>query len=485
MAGCSFACTDVTGIYEQKYPVGKGLQGRFMYVEDGKLKWLLASFDFAGTFRQSCTAWRQKIALATGIPYSNIWFHELQIHAAPVSFEPESEPCNRLAEICIPVILQMMEDALEAEVSYVLPDMGEKFSMNREQYIPGLGGVTVWAGLQMDPEGRPFTQNTDSMLLDGYKPELPALKEPVWFDRPVDPQGALMVFRSNTGRILGTLSRFAAHPDVAVLFESMGVTDQYRYHFDWPGYLREYIDSRIGGVGVYINGPCANLSVKKGFQGMETYEACDREARRIGREIGERLVGEWLKWAPPWSKVCLKGILSETAALAIRSSIPKSRADTADSTGLSRAAQALKEAIESNASPARIKNLIDEKYHQSILPTLVKEWAGFTDEELKNRRAPAEIVAAALNGLLFVGLPGECLTETGAWIKAQTAGNQVLVMDQVNGYMGYMATPEAMDEGGYTFWGSWMERTEERVLRKTAINLVRQLWQQEEYSTSG
>lgn len=86
------------------------------------------------------------------------------------------------------------------------------------------------------------------------------------------------------GKPIGTLSRFAGHPDVAVLFELRGVNDQYKFNFDWPGYLSEKLERDLGGTSIYLNGPCADLTVKKGFDGMDTYEVCAAEARRIGED---------------------------------------------------------------------------------------------------------------------------------------------------------------------------------------------------------
>lgn len=76
------------------------------------------------------------------------------------------------------------------------------------------------------------------MLLRGYDPKLPVFDKPIYFDNPVDPRAYLFVFRDENGKVIGTVSRFAAHPDVAVLFEHLGGHD-YHYDYDWPGYLSE------------------------------------------------------------------------------------------------------------------------------------------------------------------------------------------------------------------------------------------------------
>jgi hypothetical protein len=67
------------------------------------------------------------------------------------------------------------------------------------------------------------------------------------------------------------------------------------------------------------------------------------------------------------------------------------------------------------------------------------------------------------------------LTETCQWIKAQSIGNKLVVLDQVNGYMGYMVTSEAYDQGGYSYWGSILRRDSERIMKKSALELIRSL----------
>lgn len=476
MGKCSFEKITVNDVFQARYPFGTDLEGRFMYLRDEEQQWLLAAFDFSGTFRKTCEEWRKGISAATGIPEKNIWYHELQIHAAPISFELDGEPCKRLIEKCIPVIKDMIWKAEEAELSYIIPEFDCRFNMNRDQYIPELGGVTVWSGLKFDKDGNAYSRDPDIMLLDGYKPDIPELKKDVYFDRPADPQGALLVFRSKTGKVLGTITRFAGHPDVAVLFESRGITDQYRYNFDWPGYLRQVIESSVGGVGLYINGPCGNLSVKKGFDGMDTYEACAQEAKRIGREIAEAYLSEWKKQDHIWEDIKIQGIVSSSIDLPMRETMPSGLSELADRSNVIKEAEnAITKAISDGEPPAKVKRLIDQKFHLRTISTIINEWAGISDEELKNRLVPVEIEAVSLNDLIICGVPGECLTETCMWLRAQTIGNKLIMADQVNGYMGYMVTPETYDHGGYAYWGSWLRRDAEPIMKRKALNIIKSI----------
>lgn len=61
---------------------------------------------------------------------------------------------------------------------------------------------------------------------------------------------------------------------------------------------------------------------------------------------------------------------------------------------------------------------------------------------------------------LMVTIPGEALVETGWWIRNGTLAlgyNRTFLLGYTNDYMGYFATPDQYDLGGYesimTFWG--------------------------------
>ena len=474
MAKCSFGKVVLNGVFAPLYPFGTDLEGRFFYVEEGARRWLLATFDFSGTFRSTALAFRQAVSQATGIPVSHIWYHELQIHAAPISHELAGAPCQRLIALCLPEIQAMVARAQPAHIDYVLADFTGQFNLNREQYIPELGAVTAWAGLEIDSQGRPWTQNPAILNLDGYRPALPAFDTPIYFDRPADGQGLLAVLRAADGTVLGSLARFAAHPDVAVLFESHGIADQYRYHFDWTGYLRQAIDRQLGGIGLYLNGPCADLAVRKGYGGMTTYEACDREALRIGGLIAGALLRAWQARPPRWQALRLAGIAAATLPLPLRDTLPHSlQAAQHTGEGLQQAQRNLDAALAQSASPARIKRLIDEKLHQRTLRTMVQEWVGFTDAELSSRQAAVEAGAVCLNGLVFAGLPGECLAQTTTLLRAAALGQRLITLDQVNGYLGYVTTAQAYDQGGYSYWGGWVRRDAEALLRQQALGVIR------------
>ena len=163
---------------------GTELYGRFFIWNPTGSRRLLQLFDFLGTFSKDANRWRRAVAERTGIPVDHIWYHELQVHAAPKGPEMTGAVIDRLVERCVPVIREN-----DSRSGIYLPGGGGGFryrmQLNREQYVAGLGGVTVWSGMDFDEKGRPYTQNDNIMLLRGYHPALPVFDNPIYFDNPL------------------------------------------------------------------------------------------------------------------------------------------------------------------------------------------------------------------------------------------------------------------------------------------------------------
>jgi hypothetical protein len=371
----------------------------------------------------------------------------------------------------------MMAEAEEAEFDRVLVDLGERFNMNREQYIPGLGAVTVWTGCKFDERDRPYTQDPAIMLLEEWKPDLPAFSEKIYFDRPADPQAALLVFRNRAGKVLGTLARFAAHADIVaacVWDYGRGNMQENQYHFDWPGYLRQGVESALGGVGIAVCGPCGNLSTKK--RALQGYAAGDRQAREFGGGVAGACLAAWQERPPAWQPLILGETAWDQVWLPMRAGFPRSRQELEKAPERARQyAAEYKAAIADKAPAYRIKQLIDEYLHWVWVPLIVDRWVGLAEEEMRDQRLAVELEAVRLNDLVLAGLPGESMAETCLWLRAQSLGQRLVVLDQVNGYCSYQTTGEQYRQGAYSYASSCLAREATAMTRMAALNLIRKV----------
>lgn len=460
---CSFAKMSTKGTFEPIWPYGTDLYGRFLYLESGTERVLIAAFDLSGSPPREAARWRREVARRTGIPEKSVWYHELQIHAAPAYEQMAGKAMDALIERSVETILELIDRA-EACGCYVAEcDMGTEFTFNREQYAEGLGGVTVWTGMSFDEEGRPYTQNPNIMLLRGYQPKLPVFDKPIYFDNPNDQMAYLFLFKNKEGKTLGTLSRFAAHPDAAVLFEQRfhpNREHEYHYDFDWPGYLSEDMEKAFGGVGMYINGPCADLSAKKSYDGMDTYEASAADCRRLASLIGGRMREIFAKNAFKLDVDAAFKTESFEITLPMKEDIPYTYDEIRNiHPQIDEAQRRLDEAIARGDAPAQVKRLIDDRWRVGHIPHLIRgEEYGFTEQQLAAHEVTVCVTALRFGGYLFVGVPGESLVDMTLWLRSRFSGAKTVSVDQIGGYYNYMATPRSMTLGGYTYWSSWVRR---------------------------
>ena len=472
MAKCAFGKILLRGTFEPEWEYGTELYARMFYVENDHTKSLLVALDTSCTSHHDCTRFRQGVAKKTGIPAEGIWYHELQIHAAP--------ECRHLAGKAMDLIIDRVANEARAMMERAVPftcdvshaDLGNRFSMNREQYVEGLGGVTIWAGMRFDEEGRPYCNDPGRMLLRGYTPELPVFEKPIYFDNTVDSKAYLFVFRDDGGKIIGTMSRFAAHPDVSVLFESKGVHDHH-YDFDWPGYLSEKLEKAYQAPSMYVNGPCADLATKKGWDGMDDYLASTAESKRIGEALADELISQYdRKHIPMQNADCVRAA-TFTVELPMRDTYPHSFAELPET--LEIAAQreiALQKGMEDRLPAYAVKRLIDDRWREGHSSHSVRHACGFEEEELIRHSVKTTVAVLQLGDYLFIGVPGESLVDMTMWLRSTFTGAKTIPLDQVNGYYNYMATPRSLTLGGYTYWASWVRRDAVPILKEGILKFM-------------
>ncbi len=477
MAVCAFDKLSLEGLFPAVWPFGTGLYARLSYFATPHAETLFVAMDTSCTQPREADRFRRMVQDQTGIPSGHIWYHELQIHAAPESHVLLGECMDRIARAVSEKTVQLRAKAVPFTCEVAEMDLGDTHSMNRQQYVAGLGGVTIWTGMDYDENGRPCSQKPGVMLLRGYQPELPVFDRPIPFDNPVDPKAYLFVFYDEQGRPIGSISRFAAHPDVAVLFEHHPVPDdvrrrEYHYDYDWPGTLSERMEEAFGAPSMYLNGPCADLTTRKRFGGdLGTYEGSARECRRIGNELADTLLEGFRQKRVPLGNADNLEAIEFTVELPIQEGFPRSlkELETWDEKTAA-ATETLQSAIAANAPAWEVKQLIDDCWRTSHIPYLVKTLMNFTDEELARGVGRVTVSALKLGDYLFVGVPGECLCEMGVWLRSTFTGVKTVPVDQVNGYYNYMVNPTWLTLGGYTYWASWISREAMPILKRAIVN---------------
>lgn len=479
MAECSFSKVSLKGVFEPVWDFHTDLYCRLLYLRSQDEQTLFCVFDTGLTWSADTRRFRKEVSEKCGIPEKSIVFHELQLHAAPGGLSIHNGLDTIIARVADEVN-KMKSSAVPYTCEVAEAYMGTEYSFNREQYVEGLGGVTVWTGMGFDKQGKPCTRDEGIMLLRDYRPNLETLKEPLYFDNQNDPLAYMFLFKDLKGNVLGSVSRFAAHPDVAVLFELRpveGKAQMYRYDFDWPGYLSQKLEEEFGGTSIYMNGPCADLTTKKGYDGIDDFISSDAECKRIGLSIAEKIKAEFIANKRPLKNADFLRTETFKVTVPMRDDMPKTVEEARN--GQREKIEKAKNIFDtyktdSSKTPAQVKRTVDEYYKAMYNGPMVYDICGFDDETLAKREVEIDIPCVRFGEYLFVGVPGESLVELTTWLRATFTGSKTIPLDQCDGYYSYVATPRSLTLGGYTYWCSWTTRDTIPELQKQLVPLIKE-----------
>ncbi len=478
MSVCSFSKFSLRGTFTPAWDFYTDLYCRLLYLQSGEEQALFCVFDTSAAWASDTRRFRKEVSEKCGIPEKSIVFHELQLHAAPGGRTFHDAMDNIIAR-AVECVTEMKKNAVPFTCEVSEAYFGRDCSFNREQYVEGLGGVTVWTGMGFDEKGLPCTKDESIMLLRDYRPGLETLEQPLYFDNQNDPLAYMFLFRGDDGKVLGTVSRFAAHPDVAVLFELRpnveGKAQMYRYDYDWPGYLSEKLEADFGGTSIYMNGPCADLTAKKGYDGIDDFESSDAECRRIGLWFAQKLSSAFAVNKRPLKNPDFLRTETFTVTVPMRDDMPQTNDEARNGQWelIEKAKQEFDTAKTDPAkTPAQVKRTVDDYYKAMYNGPMVYDICGFDDKTLAKREVDIDIPCVRFGEYLFVGVPGESLVEMTTWLRSTFTGAKTIPLDQCNGYYSYVATPRSLTLGGYTYWCSWTTRETVPSMQEQLVPLI-------------
>jgi hypothetical protein len=214
---------------------------------------------------------------------------------------------------------------------------------------------------------------------------------------------------------------------------------------DYPFYLRQYVEENFGGTSLFFTGPCGD---QVGYIGEKSLAAAEIYGRQLGSCIINQLPDcQWLSSGVLWST-------SLTVELPLRNESRLTETELQ---------QQQQEALDS------FKQLLDEaqNYSQKELLRQLKE---FSDQyevatRILNDEAFSQQGYSVINSqvkchtfnlpllhiskVLIVGVPGEPFGILSVMLREQLPEYRVIVLDEANGYAGYIPDKESFNCGGY------------------------------------
>ncbi|UCF97259.1 MAG: neutral/alkaline non-lysosomal ceramidase N-terminal domain-containing protein [Spirochaetaceae bacterium] len=355
---------------------------------------------------------RKRIEEVTEFPGSNILIAATHNHAGPATANLGDARRDES-------YLQTLEDGAV--------DAFQKAIKNMQEAEIGFGHTFEWNIAY----NRRVVMRDGTVRMKGTFTDLNSL----YLEGPIDPEVAIIAFRSLTGEKMGVIVNFACHPihhggDTVI---SSG----------FPGALAREMKRRGWPQTLFLNGANGNLSHgdPTGVNEAKNQE----EASRALAEDAERVIAVLEYVEDP--VLCS---VSTTVKLPFR------KITEAELKGTTFGAQ---RAVEHE----------DTSMYERDIPITVKK--------IKKRKFNlAEIQAFLIDQLAIVAIPAEFFVENGLIIKERTYPLHTLIASPANGMVGYVPHKDAFIRGGYeTTFSGWsrLAPTAADLIIDEAINLLR------------
>lgn len=235
---------------------------------------------------------------------------------------------------------------------------------------------------------------TGSTELEGYNRNRHTKQQPAPVDRLLS---ILRLDSAKDGKTIAVLANFAAHPT--------SIPDSTRkFSSDYVGTMRREIEEKTGGVAVFMQGACGDLSTNRGPHGDHS---------QFGMALGKKAAE-------------LASSLQPQAVEKPSLMVKEDRFTFVPRTDL--------------ANP-----LIRAAYNMAFFPELVNN---FVDEYSEGVR-PRITVAVLNKNIALVGASGEFFCQHAIRLRERTKVENLFFFGYCNGYHQYFPTIEAAAEGGY------------------------------------
>ena len=196
-----------------------------------------------------------KNAVAPGLP-ENTKIHIMTVHNHGGGTWDQLN-IERFSELALMCAKQSVANCREVKIRAAQGVLDQKISIKRRIFVPEINGsFTCFYGVDSTAPGNASAfvdtalKNLEQGLLtftgsgtsDGDERSFP----------DGDQQFSILEFRSLDDVPLGSIVRFAAHAVCCNLPDC--------YSSDFPGYLREKLEKQLGGISIFMNGPCAEIA---------------------------------------------------------------------------------------------------------------------------------------------------------------------------------------------------------------------------------
>ncbi len=256
-----------------------------------------------------------------------------------------------------------------------------------------------------------------------------------------------------TGKIIATIINYACHP-TTLAWENRLISP------DYVGAMRELMELHTGSKCLFLQGASGDLAP------AEQYVGDTEIADAYGRQLGYAALSILESMLPPKTKLSFAEVVESGAPLAIWKKTPYQPSSFISA--------------EIVQVPFKLKPL-------PSLKELEEQWQGCEDRVLKERlRRKRNVRMSVGDGevsktpvwiwrvgdSLLIGQPNEAYSEFQEKLREALSPHAVVVMNIVNGHIGYLPPCELYDKNIYAVWQTPYESGSLELLTETTIELA-------------
>jgi hypothetical protein len=239
------------------------------------------------------------------------------------------------------------------------------------------------------------------------------------------------------GKTRGVIVNYACHP-TTLAWENKLLSP------DYPGAMRELVEKQSpGALCLYLHGPSGDVAPRQGYVGDP--ETADRNGRQLGYAALSALEG----MLPPRTQLEFAGVVESGAPLATWKRKARTPSGALGATQVD-VELLLKEDLPSAAEiEAKLKACDDRVMAERLRRKLrVRRLVG------DGRSAKVPLWAWRVGDGYFIGQPNEAYTQLQTELRRAFPGRAIMVMNLVNGGIGYLAPAALHGEDLYQVWQS-------------------------------
>lgn len=421
-------------------------------ISDGETSMVLVDLDLGVLSADDATDARRRVSEATDLPVSNIRISYTHTHSGPTWSKPAENGVHKPGEELVPAyratVFNQIVGAVRAAVLSAKPC----------RMAAGYGSSDIGVNRRLrTPEGR-FVVGQN---VGGYS----------------DPTVLVVRFDDLDEKPVASIVGYGAHP-IILAFQNSLISP------DYPGVTKRVVEKMTGAPCLFLQGCAGDQMTIEGLTGDTAVP------RKMGAILGAEAVRVMLSLrtrnvTPRWDGVVESGaplgmwgeefgpdeaIELTVATKMLRMPTRELRpADEARAEADALIAEAVRLAKSDSSAPEE-RAEANYKAKRSWMWAHWSEWTGGNDY------LETELHGTRLGPVGLIGFPGEPFAEIGFDVRTKSPLPFTQLAGYSNGWLGYVPTPPAYDEGGYEVeWATAYTPAAAGVLRESADALLHEI----------